>query len=464
MESLKPLASLESVPRPACQTLFGLAMELFRLQASQNNNRPARIEGGSESTYGGPDAGPIGAPLVQTRRTPWAARPFVCLSVSALRDRRANHNRTRTLSNSRTALMCGGPLTASECQSGGVDRPLEEASMAQANTIGWRSRSMSSKRTGRCGRPRGVPQAPGAGGAARVLRCPAAVRGGDGGLRLSLSLGTRDRQAGPHRATDPAYLRRAVSGAAEERHGGCRGDLRSRAAADHALRAGEQRGATGERCGVPGAGPAGAPAHPVHQGSARAPLRIRLNRSPRHHTCRCRGRPRGSAATSGPKHRRCNVHSGLASCSRGPRPSVAGACTLVPAGNHHIRDEARTNLVECLVRRPPAARTTGTARPNAVRRACRRRSLAVKSERSGRGAAMANLALFVRLRITSRPASGSPRVSHCSRGLVLLAVHAALTGPPVSAAGGARRPPAFSASSARACRHGAKCPASHRPK
>jgi hypothetical protein len=39
---------------------------------------------------------------------------------------------------------------------------------------------------------------------------------------------------------DPAGLREAIRQAPEERHGGCRGDLRGRPAADHALRGREE--------------------------------------------------------------------------------------------------------------------------------------------------------------------------------------------------------------------------------
>ena len=56
-------------------------------------------------------------------------------------------------------------------------------------------------------------------------------------------------------AADPACLRQAVCEAAEERCGRCRGNLRSGGAAEHALCAGEERSAAGERGRVPGAGP-----------------------------------------------------------------------------------------------------------------------------------------------------------------------------------------------------------------
>jgi hypothetical protein len=43
-----------------------------------------------------------------------------------------------------------------------------------------------------------------------------------------------------------------------------------------------------------------------------------------------------SAATSGPKHRRCNVHSELASHSRSPRLSLAAARTFAPPSKLHL--------------------------------------------------------------------------------------------------------------------------------
>jgi hypothetical protein len=110
--------------------------------------------------------------------------------------------------------------------------------------------------------------------------------------------GAQDRRVGPHRAPDPASLRQAVCEAAEERHGGRRGDLRGGAAADHAFRAGEGRGAAGERRRVPGPCPAGAATHPVPQRPARAPVRVRLRRSPGDHARRCIDRP-----CRGPRHR-----------------------------------------------------------------------------------------------------------------------------------------------------------------
>ena len=44
-----------------------------------------------------------------------------------------------------------------------------------------------------------------------------------------------------------------------------------------------------------------------------------------------------AAATSGPKHRRCNVHNGLTwhHVAQGPLPQLA--CTLAPVGNSHPR-------------------------------------------------------------------------------------------------------------------------------
>ena len=84
----------------------------------------------------------------------------------------------------------GRPRTASACQGGGVDRPLEEASVGQAHTIGLDL----AKR---------VFQAHGADASGRVVfrkrlvrakvleffRRPAPLYGGDGGLRRGASLG-----------------------------------------------------------------------------------------------------------------------------------------------------------------------------------------------------------------------------------------------------------------------------------
>src|SRR3954466_6003237 len=57
----------------------------------------------------------------------------------------------------------GRPRTASECQGGGVDRPLEEASVGQANTIGAHI-------------PKRVFQAHGAAAYGRVVFCKRLVR------------------------------------------------------------------------------------------------------------------------------------------------------------------------------------------------------------------------------------------------------------------------------------------------
>jgi hypothetical protein len=48
-----------------------------------------------------------------------------------------------------------------------------------------------------------------------------------------------------------------------------------------------------------------------------------------------------------------------------PKASVAATCTLAPSGNHHIRGTARMDPGEGFVRRPAAAPTSGTVRPNA---------------------------------------------------------------------------------------------------
>ena len=77
-------------------------------------------------------------------------------------------------------------------------------------------------------------------------------------------------------------------------------------------------------------------------------------------------RSEASAATSGSKHKRCNVHNGLARClyvAQGPpaQPPAPSPCRAT------ITSEAtlRMYLSETLVRRPQAARTNGMARLSA---------------------------------------------------------------------------------------------------
>ena len=57
---------------------------------------------------------------------------------------------------------------------------------------------------------------------------------------------------------------------------------------------------------------------------------------------------------------------GLRGVLRGPRPSVAVACTLATSGNHPIRGDAWMDPGEGIVRRLPAARTSGVAPPTAT--------------------------------------------------------------------------------------------------
>ena len=77
-------------------------------------------------------------------------------------------------------------------------------------------------------------------------------------------------------------------------------------------------------------------------------------------------RSEGSAATSGSKYKRCNVHNGLAWCryvaqgrpAQPPAPSPRWA-TITPEAT------LRMDLSEGPVSRPPADRTSGMARPSA---------------------------------------------------------------------------------------------------
>ena len=76
-------------------------------------------------------------------------------------------------------------------------------------------------------------------------------------------------------------------------------------------------------------------------------------------------RSASAAATSGPKHRRCNVHNGLTCTARGPRPSVAAS--LHPRGGQLAPAPAcrASGSRQGLVRRLWAAPTSGTARRTA---------------------------------------------------------------------------------------------------
>src|SRR3954467_1441619 len=78
---------------------------------------------------------------------------------------------------------------------------------------------------GRCDRPGGVPQAPGAGGGARVFRGAAPLSCSAGGLWRGALLGAGAWQAGPHGAADPTRLREAPGGT-HENHRGYAGDCK----------------------------------------------------------------------------------------------------------------------------------------------------------------------------------------------------------------------------------------------
>ena len=103
------------------------------------------------------------------------------------------------------------------------------------------------------------------------------------------SLGPRADPARPHGPADPAGLRQAVREAAEERRGRRRGDLRGGAAADDAVRGGQERRAAGARRGVPRSRSSGSSADPDHQRHPGARRRVRqggaqgglLRRAPR---------------------------------------------------------------------------------------------------------------------------------------------------------------------------------------
>jgi hypothetical protein len=69
-----------------------------------------------------------------------------------------------------------------------------------------------------------------------------------------------------------------------------------------------------------------------------------------------------SAATSGSKHRRCNVHNGLAHNQAAQRPLSQSSCTLAPWATHPV--EAGWVLLGCLSQQP-VVRTSEMPRPSA---------------------------------------------------------------------------------------------------
>ena len=103
-----------------------------------------------------------------------------------------------------------------------------------------------------------------------VLREAAALPGRDRGLRDGASLGARADQARPRGPADAAELREALCEAAEERRGRCRGDLRGRDPADHALRRGEEPRAAERDGAAPGPADADASAYPALERDPRA--------------------------------------------------------------------------------------------------------------------------------------------------------------------------------------------------
>ena len=72
------------------------------------------------------------------------------------------------------------------------------------------------------------------------------------------------------------------------------------------------------------------------------------------------------AATSGSKRGRCNVHSGLAWCFTRPKALRRSRLHPRPVGQSPIRGDAWMDPGEGIVRRLPAARTSGVAPPTAT--------------------------------------------------------------------------------------------------
>jgi hypothetical protein len=77
-------------------------------------------------------------------------------------------------------------------------------------------------------------------------------------------------------------------------------------------------------------------------------------------------RSASAAATSGPKHERCDVHNGLTCSARSPRPSFAVSPHPRPGGQLASASACRADgSTSGLIRRSPAARASGTARRTA---------------------------------------------------------------------------------------------------
>src|SRR6516165_8327741 len=141
-----------------------------------------------------------------------------------------------------------------------------------------------------CGWPSGPT--PAVEGSARLGIFPktVAVPGGYRGVRLIAPLVPRAAGAGAYGAADAAGLCEALRQAAEERHYGRRGDLRSGHKAEHAVRA-DQDGRATELSDASSSAPSlHPPADCGHQLNPRLPCRVR-DRGP--------GRAQGRRATSG---------------------------------------------------------------------------------------------------------------------------------------------------------------------
>ena len=137
-------------------------------------------------------------------------------------------------------------------------------------------------------------------GGARQAQCAgggaAAVHHRHGGVLGRAPLGAAVPGPRPHRAADGAQARHALPHerqARQERRGRRGGDLRSRAATEHALRAGQERGAAVAADGAPRTTRLRRRAHRVHQPHPRPAQRVR-----RRAAAEGRGRARARRATT----------------------------------------------------------------------------------------------------------------------------------------------------------------------
>ena len=139
------------------------------------------------------------------------------------------------------------------------------------------------------------------------------------------SLGARAARARARRAPDAAAVRQALRQDQQARCRRRRGVLRGRAAAEHALRAGQDRGPAGDLDAASGARPADRAADGDHQRIARSPGRARDRRGA------APGRLAPAAGDSGRGRGRAHPAAGPRGAAAAGRPRSASSRPRSPA-------------------------------------------------------------------------------------------------------------------------------------